>query len=157
MLMTGRCRQHDTEFCQERRLKVSKRRFVRLSLRIITCAVTGWLAVVDRSRASDDLTHIRSITFAGRTIDRAHSIRWQDRTIGFGSSRPFAESSDQGMTLRGLNCANSKAAPIKCHLFMSMKLVESFPHFCELSPDSRHAPGSWPTRIDCPNEIKFYR
>jgi hypothetical protein len=128
-----------------------------LSLRILICAVIGWIAAVDRSRASDDLTHITSITFAGRTIDRAHSIRWQDWTISFRSSRPFAESSEQGMTLRGLSCVNSKAAPIKCHLFMSMKLVESFPHFCELSPDNRRAPGSWPMRIDCPNVIKFER
>lgn len=133
------------------------RKFVLLSLRILICSVTGWLAVVDRSSASDNLTYIRSVTFAGRTIDRVHSIGWQDWTIGFDSSRPFANSSQQGMTLRGLRCAYSKAAPIKCHLFMSMKLVESFPHFCELSPDNRHAPGSWPRRIDCPNEIKFYR
>jgi hypothetical protein len=80
----------------------------------------------------------------------------QGWTIGFGARRPFAEYSEQGTRLRGLSCASSKIAKMKCHLFMSMKPLESFPHFCELSPDD-HAPGSWPMRIDCPNEIKFYR
>jgi hypothetical protein len=56
-----------------------------------------------------------------------------------------------------LSCASTKIAKIKCHMFMSMKPLESFPHFCELSPDDRRAPGSWPMRIDCPNEIEFYR
>jgi len=126
------------------------------SLRILACAVAGWLTAVDRGNASDN-PHIKSITFAGRTIDRTHSMRWQNWTIGFGSSRPFGAFSEQGMTLRGLSCGNAKVAKIKCHLFMSMKPLESFAHFCELSPDNRRAPRSWPMRVNCPNEIKFYR
>jgi hypothetical protein len=137
-------------------LTASMCKFVVLLLRIFACTLTGWLAATDQSIASDDLTYIKSITFAGHTLDRAHSVRLQGWTIGFGARRPFAEYSEQGTRLRGLSCASSKIAKMKCHLFMSMKPLESFPHFCELSPDD-HAPGSWPMRIDCPNEIKFYR
>jgi hypothetical protein len=136
-------------------LTASRREF--LLPRILACAVTGWLAWIDGGNASDNLTHIKSITLGERTIDRTHSMGWQNWTISFGRGRPFAEFSEQGMTLRGLICANSKAAPINCHVFMSMQRFESFPHFCELAPDDRHAPGSWPVRIDCPNEIKFSR
>jgi hypothetical protein len=56
---------------------------------------------------------------------RTHSIRWQSWTIGFGSRRPFVDFSEQGMTLRGLRCANTKVATTKCHLFMSMGSVAS--------------------------------
>jgi hypothetical protein len=140
----------------ERRVTASNWKFVVLLLGIFACAVTGWLAATDQSIASDDLKYIKSITFAGHTVDPAHSVRLQGWTIGFGVRRPFAEYSEQGTTLRGLSCASSKIAKMKCHLFMSMKPLESFPHFCELSPDD-HAPGSWPMRINCPNEIKFYR
>jgi hypothetical protein len=143
---------------QERRLTVPKQRPVLLILlRVFACAVAGWLAALDRSNASDELTHIQSITFAGHVIDRVHSMKWQDWTISFGGGRPFAGFNEQGMTLRGLRCANPKVATIRCHLFMSMKPFESFAHFCELSPDRHHAPGSWPMRIDCPNEIRFRR
>ncbi len=128
-----------------------------VSLRILAFALTCWLAAVDRGNSSVDLKLIKSITFAGRTIERAHSIRWQDWTIDFGEGRPFAEYSEQGTTLRGLRCGNAKVAAIRCHLFMAMKPIESFAHFCELSPDDGHAPGTWPIRIDCPNEIEFYR
>jgi hypothetical protein len=137
-------------------LSASKRKSVLLLLCILGCAIAGWLAMGDRGNASNDLKHFKSITFAGRTIDRAHSISWQGWTIGFGSRRPFAEFSEQGMTLRGLSCANAKVATTKCHLLMSMKPFESFAHFCELSPDDPHAAGSWTVRVDCPNEIRFY-
>ena len=144
-------------FVTPRRLIASKRKSVVFLPRILACAVVGWLAAIDPGNASDDLKHIKSVTFAGRTIDRAHSIRWRNWTIGFGRGRPFAGYSEQGTTLNGLSCAKRNAAPVKCHLFMSMKPFESFAHFCALSPDDRHAPGSWPARLDCPNEIKFYR
>jgi hypothetical protein len=126
-------------------------------LRTLACAVTGWLAATGGGNASDDLIPMKSITFAGHTIDRAHSIRWQGWTIGFGKGSPLAEYGEQGTTLRGLSCASPKIAKLKCHLFMSMKPFESFPHFCELSPDDLRAPGSWPMRIGCPNEIRFLR
>jgi hypothetical protein len=138
-------------------LTASKQNFFVLLPRILACAVIGWLGAVNRGNASDDHILLKSITFAGHTIDLAHSIRWQDWTIGFGNGRPFSEYSEQGTTLRGLNCASPKIATLKCHIFMSMKPVESLPHFCELSPDDPDTPGSWPTRIDCPNEIRFLR
>jgi hypothetical protein len=138
-------------------LTASKRKFFVCWPRILACAVIGWLAASDRGSASDDLILIKSITFAGHTLDRAHPIRWQDWTIGFGKGRPFSEYDERGTTLRGLSCASPKVAALKCHLFMSMKPVESRPHFCELSADDPDIPGSRPMRIDCPNEIRFLR
>jgi hypothetical protein len=44
-------------------------KFVVLLLGIFACAVTGWLAATDQSIASDDLKYIKSITFAGHTVD----------------------------------------------------------------------------------------
>jgi hypothetical protein len=123
---------------------------------ILACVVVLSLAGINQANASDDRSYIKSITYAGHTIDRAHSIAWQDWRIGFGRRRPFAEFSEQGMTLRGLSCARAKAAAIKCRLFMSMKPFESFPHFCELSPDRYGASATWSARIDCPNVIGFH-
>jgi hypothetical protein len=135
----------------------SKRKFSAVWLRILGGVVAGWLGSIGRGDAADDRLPVKSITFAGHTIDLTHSIRWQDWIIGFGDGAPFSEYSEQGTTLRGLNCASPKIATLKCHIFMSMKPVESMPHFCELSPDDPDTPGSWPARIDCPNEIRFLR
>jgi hypothetical protein len=138
-------------------LGASKERFFAPLAFILACAAIGWLGAVNRGNASDDRILLKSITFAGHTLDRDHSIRWQDWIIGFGKGRPFSEYDEQGTTLRGLNCASLEIATLNCHLFMSMKPVESLPHFCELSPDDPDTPGSWPIRIDCPNEIRFLR
>jgi hypothetical protein len=123
---------------------------------ILAWVVVLSLAGINHANASDDRKFIKSITHAGHTIDRAHSIAWQDWRIGFGRRRPFAEFSEQGMTLRGLSCARAKVSAMKCRLFMSMKPLESFPHFCELSPDGHRASATWSARIDCPNVIGFY-
>lgn len=138
-------------------LGASKERFFAPWAFILACAAIGWLGAVDRGNASDDRLLVKSITFAGHTIDLTHSMIWQDWTIGFGNGGTFSEYSEQGTTLRGLNCAGPKIPTLKCHLFMSMKPVESLPHFCELSPDDPDTSGSWPMRIDCPNEIRFLR
>jgi hypothetical protein len=139
---------------RERRSSASGRKLHRL--RMLAGVIAGLLVATGRVDASDDRSYIKSITFAGHTIDRTHSIGLRDWRIGFGRGRPFAEDSEQGMTLRGLNCTRAKAAAIKCRLFMSMQRFESFPHFCELSPDGHDAAGTRPIRFDCPNVIAFH-
>jgi hypothetical protein len=101
-------------------------------LRVSAGALVGWLVAADQSNASDYPTQVTSITFGRRTIDRTHAMRWHDWTISFGTGRPIGTFNAQGATLHGLRCANSKGTTIKCRLFMSMKPVESFPHFCEI-------------------------
>jgi hypothetical protein len=141
----------------ESRVPGPKRRFVHVLPLILVGVIGGSLAAGNRSHASDSSTQVTSIAFGEQTIDSSHSMRWHDWTIGFGAGRPFGEFNSRGMTIRGLTCARSRAAPVKCRLFMSMKPVESFAHFCEMLPDDRHPRGSWPLRIDCPNQIKFDR
>jgi hypothetical protein len=141
----------------ECQLTAPKQKFVRFFLCMFVSTISGWLGAADPSHAASYPTHVKSITFGTRTIDRAHSMRWHGWTVSFGFGRPFGKFNEQGIALRGLNCASAATAPIKCHIFMSMKPVESFAHFCEISPDDRHALGLWPMPIDCPNEIKFYR
>jgi hypothetical protein len=141
----------------ERRLNACKRKPIVHLLHILACAVIGGLATADQANASDIRPHIKSITFSGRTIDRAHSLRLQNWTVSFGRSPPFAGFNKQGTTLRNLRCSNSKFPPVKCHIFMSMTLIQSFANFCEISPDDRQALRLRPMRINCPNEIKYYR
>jgi hypothetical protein len=141
----------------ESRLAALKRRFARFLPLILVGAISGSLVATNQSHASDSSKHVTSIAFGEQTIDSSHAMRWHGWKIGFGTGRPFGEFNSRGMAVRGLWCASSRAAPVKCRLFLSMKPVESFAHFCEMLPDDRHARGPWPLRIDCPNEIKFDR
>ena len=107
--------------------------------------------------AESDATSIKSIIFGGHTIDRVRTIMQRNWTIGFGPGRPFAASSDQGMTLHGLRCANVTVGTVQCHIFMAMRPFESRAHFCEIAPDDRRESKFWMLYVGCPSEIKFGR
>jgi hypothetical protein len=109
------------------------------------------------SAAENDATSIKSIIFGGRMIDRVRTIKQKNWTIGFGPDRPFAASSEHGMTLYGLRCANVTVGAVDCHIFMAMRPVESRAHFCEIAPDDRRASDSWKLYIGCPSEIRSGR
>jgi hypothetical protein len=112
---------------------------------------------VGSAAAPNDATSIKSIIFGGHTIDRVRMIKQRNWTIGFGPGRPFAASSEHGMTLHGLRCASVTVGAVDCHIFMAMRPLESRAHFCEIAPDDRRASNSWMLYIDCPSEIKFSR
>jgi hypothetical protein len=112
---------------------------------------------VGSAAAPNDATSIKSIIFGGHTIDRVRTIKQRNWTIGFGPGRPFAASSEQGMTLHGLRYANATVGTVQCHIFMAMRPFESRAHFCEVAPDDRRASNSWMQYIGCPSEIKFGR
>ncbi len=130
-----------------------------LQMRMIL-ALVGALATLSVAAAAlaapSERDDIKSITLAQRVIDRGHAATWRNWTIGFARGRPFSDYSDEGTTLRGLRCVSATTGPIGCHIFMAMRRFESFPHYCELSPDRDPKSGHWPRRIDCPTEIRYY-
>jgi hypothetical protein len=109
------------------------------------------------SAAENDATSIKSMILSGRMIDRVRTIKQKNWTIGFAPGGSFATSSERGMTLHGLRCANVNGGAVDCHIFMAMRPVESRAHFCQIAPDDRRASDSWKLYIDCPSEIKFGR
>jgi hypothetical protein len=128
---------------------------MRMILALIGALATlsGVATALAESSQRDD---IKSIILAQHFIDRRHATTWRDWTIGFARGRPFSDYSDEGTMLRGLRCASATTGPIGCHIFMAMRLFESFPHYCELSPDGHRKSGHWPRRIVCPTEIRYY-
>ena len=117
-----------------------------------------------------------------READAAECLLWSEKMEGFGGpaqpSPTIAQCLNGGYGWLEVMCHRCETraslpldairrpretpiwkleAALKCHLFMSMKPVESRPHFCELSADDPDIPGSRPMRIDCPNEIRFLR